>query len=300
MRNIILILFFFLGFSVFAQNLVPNSGFETYTSCPSGNGEIYKATPWCQIVDSTNMIFNQLADYFRYCIPNDSIFGIPTFTLQYPNSGDGMAGFYMCNIFFSPFVKEHMQVPLKESLVQGTNYRLSLSVLYSDDTFQNAKSDLIAGPIQFAFSDSLVNYIYPGPYPSNLHSNKKVSLKDSLTNDSIIGANNDYTWHRMVANYIADGTETHLIIGNFDDDSTIITISDGPNPYYAFYYVDDVRIVEDTLTANNIVELENTYIKSKLLKIVDVLGRESKPKKNTPLFYIYDDGTVEKKIIINQ
>ena len=35
-----------------------------------------------------------------------------------------------------------------------------------------------------------------------------------------------------------------------------------------------------------------------LLKVTDVLGRKSKGTKNTPLFYIYDDGTVEKKIII--
>jgi hypothetical protein len=28
------------------------------------------------------------------------------------------------------------------------------------------------------------------------------------------------------------------------------------------------------------------------------LGRESKPKKNTALFYIYSDGTVEKRIVI--
>ena len=35
-----------------------------------------------------------------------------------------------------------------------------------------------------------------------------------------------------------------------------------------------------------------------LLKITDLLGRETKEKKNTPLFYIYDDGTVEKKIIL--
>jgi len=31
---------------------------------------------------------------------------------------------------------------------------------------------------------------------------------------------------------------------------------------------------------------------------VDVLGRETPYKKNTPLFYLYDDGTVEKKLII--
>ena len=36
----------------------------------------------------------------------------------------------------------------------------------------------------------------------------------------------------------------------------------------------------------------------KLLKIVDVLGRETKVKKNTLLFYTYSDGTVEKRIII--
>jgi len=37
----------------------------------------------------------------------------------------------------------------------------------------------------------------------------------------------------------------------------------------------------------------------KLVKIVDVLGRIIfKPKTNTPLFYIYDNGSVEKKIIL--
>ena len=35
-----------------------------------------------------------------------------------------------------------------------------------------------------------------------------------------------------------------------------------------------------------------------LIKIVDLLGREVNEKRNTPLFYIYNDGTVEKKIII--
>jgi hypothetical protein len=38
--------------------------------------------------------------------------------------------------------------------------------------------------------------------------------------------------------------------------------------------------------------------KGKLLKIVDMLGRETKGKTNEPLFYIYDDGTVEKRIVI--
>ena len=36
----------------------------------------------------------------------------------------------------------------------------------------------------------------------------------------------------------------------------------------------------------------------KLIEIVDVLGRKNKGLNNQPLFYIYDDGTVEKKIIV--
>ena len=37
----------------------------------------------------------------------------------------------------------------------------------------------------------------------------------------------------------------------------------------------------------------------KLIRITDVLGRNSSAISNTPLFYIYDDGSVEKKIILN-
>ena len=36
----------------------------------------------------------------------------------------------------------------------------------------------------------------------------------------------------------------------------------------------------------------------KILKVTDLFGRENSGDKNKPLFYIYDDGTVEKKIII--
>jgi len=35
-----------------------------------------------------------------------------------------------------------------------------------------------------------------------------------------------------------------------------------------------------------------------LLRITDILGRETPYKKKTPLFYLYDDGTVEKRIVI--
>ena len=37
----------------------------------------------------------------------------------------------------------------------------------------------------------------------------------------------------------------------------------------------------------------------KLEKTVNILGKETPFRRNTPLFYIYDDGTVEKRITID-
>ncbi len=49
---------------------------------------------------------------------------------------------------------------------------------------------------------------------------------------------------------------------------------------------------------NNVTGLDNIAEKEGAYRIVDLLGRSTKIVKNQPLFYIYDDGTVEKKMII--
>ena len=43
--------------------------------------------------------------------------------------------------------------------------------------------------------------------------------------------------------------------------------------------------------------INEIFFEKKLIKIVDVLGRETVQQKDTPQFYIYNDGTVEKKYI---
>lgn len=49
--------------------------------------------------------------------------------------------------------------------------------------------------------------------------------------------------------------------------------------------------------ATNLLEID--FTKKYLVKIIDILGRETnKQNTNTPFFYIYDDGSVEKKIIV--
>ena len=45
------------------------------------------------------------------------------------------------------------------------------------------------------------------------------------------------------------------------------------------------------------IAIQEHHSNKELLKVTDLLGREAK-QNNQPLFYIYDDGTVEKRIVI--
>ena len=48
----------------------------------------------------------------------------------------------------------------------------------------------------------------------------------------------------------------------------------------------------------NPLAIEEYSTNKQLLKVTDLLGRETKGTKNEVLFYIYDDGTVEKRIVV--
>ena len=61
------------------------------------------------------------------------------------------------------------------------------------------------------------------------------------------------------------------------------------NGYFSIFWVD-----LNTQTRVDNVVLDN----KRLIKVVDIFGRENTGTKNELLFYIYDDGTVEKRIVI--
>jgi hypothetical protein len=74
-----------------------------------------------------------------------------------------------------------------------------------------------------------------------------------------------------------------------------ITNTSASSPgYYYFYYNIEVEVPCESITTT----INECISNKKLTKIVDVFGRGVNATAKTPLFYIYDDGTVEKRIII--
>jgi len=98
------------------------------------------------------------------------------------------------------------------------------------------------------------------------------------------GAGSPYTY------YWSTGESTAAITpqtnGNY---WVLITDANGCTSDTAYYNVTSLPSALDDLLNDNTKTLH---------KIVNVLGTSQKPTINTTLFYIYDDGTVEKRIII--
>ena len=75
-----------------------------------------------------------------------------------------------------------------------------------------------------------------------------------------------------------------------------ITSSSAGNNYYYFYY--DIEVESPCINLPTKVNQEINRDNKQLIQIKDILGREISAKQNNILFYIYDDGSVLKRIII--
>mgnify|MGYP001374758243 FL=1 len=60
---------------------------------------------------------------------------------------------------------------------------------------------------------------------------------------------------------------------------------------------DSIANLNLTILPSGVQDLSENRNKT-VLRIINVLGEPTKPTSNTPLFYIYDDGTVEKRITV--
>ena len=111
----------------------------------------------------------------------------------------------------------------------------------------------------------------------------------TTSNDGVLFQEDSMSTFHMVYNF---GTQA------YDTLTTCITYGMGTTTTCCVEWIWDAN---SGLWAKmgSVTSMEEIYsFDKKLIKVVDVLGRESKGLKNQSLFYIYDDGTVEKRIIL--
>lgn len=160
------------------------------------------------------------------------------------------------------------------------------------------------------FSDK--NVIVVGDWNDILDDNISDNVFQSFLDDG-----NNYLFADM---NIANGTTSdwsypswpshldHILISNelFEElnnpysEISTIKIDDFMNSWNQYdNNISDHRPVGIKLTSNNFTsDMELDKNKNKLIKIVDILGREVSENTKGTLFYIYDEGSVEKKVNI--
>ena len=219
-------------------NLVPNPGFEIYSSCPQypPDGNIDRATPWFQ----PNVAFNS-SDFLHTCDTNDTYMSVPTnyFGSQLPNSGNGYSGI-VCFAVPSPNnAREYLEVELLDTLNAGLRYNVSFYISLGDSSQYGCNN------IGVHFSDSIILY---DPFVSSILLSVPFHIYSSNIIDDAVG------WQLITGKYNAVGGERYLVVGNFLPDSlaTFQSTGFGVRPV-SYYYFDDFIVSLDSSTS--IVEL---------------------------------------------
>jgi hypothetical protein len=161
------------------------------------------------------------------------------------------------------------------SQTSGTFLSLSAGSYYIDVTDANNCT-----------SNQMVIITEPAPLSVSADStNETAALNDGSATAIISGGTAGYTylWDDPLAQITS--TATNLAPGLY---TVIITDANG-------CVISDATSV-NAYTPTGIINIKNTS--KRLLKVTDILGKETPYKRNRTLFYIYNDGTVEKKIII--
>ena len=108
---------------------------------------------------------------------------------------------------------------------------------------------------------------------------------DSIIYTSLLVSNNSYAFDTLVASVSVIWNGIQLSVSG--DYSIVLINSAGCD-----------SIVNLNFTYNHISAINNNNTKERtLIKITDVLGRETNGRENKLLLYLFDDGIVEKKII---
>jgi hypothetical protein len=214
-------------------NLVPNPSFEDTVECPHFANQIDKAVGWYASRGSP--------DYFNECDWVGGATSIPANFqgYQYAHSGIAYSGF-IAYYLPAPNQREYFTCQLLSALSIGKKYIVSFYISLGDVFFR-------LGCNKLGMLFSTTNYTFATPAPIG---NFAQFYTDSIINDTL-------NWVKVSGSFIADSAYSYLTIGNFFDDTNTDTIYLGQPVSYAYYYIDDISVMEDTTTAVSEISLND-------------------------------------------
>jgi hypothetical protein len=279
MKFKITLVFFLIYVQTFAQNLVPNPGFEDTLGCPyQWDGiQMGYAANWFQPTWGTSDLFTSC-----YLVPQ-SFNGY-----QAAHTGIAYAGIIAsCHKPFgcdpTNINREYLSVRLLTNLEAGERYYCRFYASRADSVHYAAKFGVL-------FSDSL-------------HQESTMNLPYTPQFETVPTLLDKVDWTEYQFSFIANGGESFLTIGNFrnQQDSDTLFTNDGGDLQnveykYAYYYVDDICVSKDSLNCKNTAGVsEWNFPQPQVVRITDCLGREVNEQPGMVLLYYYSDGTIRKK-----
>lgn len=234
-----------LTVTIYAQNLVLNPSFETFSPCPLGPGELVNAQNWDDVnsgADSTSS-----PDLYAACSWQIGGVNSPNALLGYQPSRTGVAhagiipyeaiALFGCISLGSSEYREYIRGTLLSTLQAGQSYEVSFYVS-------------LANSAKFAISDMGV-YFSPNPIQQNFGTQPGVlQVTPQLTYSGIL-LSDTAQWVKLQWNYTASGNENYFVIGNFKNDANTNWQCVNASSFfpYCYYFIDDVSVVSLTSAA---------------------------------------------------
>jgi gliding motility-associated-like protein len=296
MKTVIASLFFFFSTPVFSQNLVVDSSFEDYLTCPITFGMVYcplappswpqTLTHWFSAVPNSPDYYNSCSSNMYSTVPNNYYGNYPAHTGQ-AYAGIVAYGGHIVNSITS--YREYIECQLTQPLVAGQKYKLSMWVNFIVHPYIMSPGYVSAATDRLAAHFSV---------------NQLMALSGPLSNSFIsiqsqpAGFLNDSSqWVNITGEYIATGGENFLTIGTFDN-GTIPALQPfypaTPAPgdsYESYYFIDDV-----TLTTAPVVPCDtNIFIHDTIICSTEAILNPFQ----TDGFYTWNTGEITPGISVN-
>ncbi len=223
-------------------NLVINGDFEQKKTCPYAYDQVKDALYWSCIDTAFISPLDSLIG-FHYCSPEYcNLCGtgggsVPSniWFYQYPRSGAGMfdMGMYTDGVTFTDYQRDYLMGRLSNTLLIGQSYCVTFYVVlanHSNYAINNIGAYLDDGSID---TNAFCGHVHTQYTPQVVES--------SIINDTL-------NWIKIQGNFIANGTEKYITIGNFTDTAHTNKIHLDLG-HIAMYEVDDVSVIPSDATA---------------------------------------------------